>query len=129
MLGRCRARRKCEDGSVEASDAEINDRPLYGKRRKRFIRVMVLVTVGAMLLPGLAGLYSVSASAASQACIIATIHEAPDATGVSVPFQFFGPGFIGWECYATGTFGGDRHIISLGLFPGLVSLPTGGTKT
>ncbi len=122
-------RRQCEDGSVEPSDSGIDDRPLYGKRRKRIIRALVLITVGAMLLPALLNLFTVSAAAAARACTIAAIHEAADASGINVPFQFFGPGLIGWECYATGTFGGDRHIISLGLFPGLVALPTGGVET
>lgn len=115
---------------MDESDSDLGDRPLYGKRRKRLIRALVFITVGAMLLPGLLSLYTVSAAAATRACVVATIHEAPDASGVSAPFELFGPGILGWECYATGTFGGNRHIMSLGLFPGLVSLPTqGGVRT
>lgn len=117
---------QCEDGAVEDSDAAIDDRPLYGKRRQRLIRAFVLITVGAMLLPLLANLYAVSASVAAQSCFAAVTQVAPDATGYSAPFQLFGPGVVGWECYATGTFGGDRHIFSLGIFPGLARLPTGG---
>ncbi len=113
---------------MEDSDAAIDDRPLYGKRRKRIIRAFVLITVGAMMLPLLANLYAVSASAAANACIAAVHQVAPDAKGYSAPFQIFGPGVIGWECYATGTFGGDRHIFSLGIFPGLATLPTGGNQ-
>jgi len=44
-------------------------------------------------------------------------YEASDATGVSARFEVFGPGGAGWECYATGGFGGDRHVASLGLIP------------
>ncbi len=117
------------DGIDAGPDAGPDDRPLYGQRRKRFIRGVVYIAVGAMMLPILAGLYSVNAAAAARACVIATINAAPDATGTAVPFEIFGPGIIGWECYATGTFGGDRHIISLGLLPGFVSLPTGGVRT
>lgn len=115
---------------MEESDADLGERPLYSKRRKRLIRAFVYITVGAMLLPALASLYTVSASAAERACVVEIIHETQDATGYSVPFQLFGPGIIGWECYATGTFGGDRHIASLGLFPGLyVASTQGGVKT
>lgn len=115
---------------MEESERELGERPLYGKRRKRLIRALVFITVGAMLLPGFLSLYTVSAAAATRACVVATINEAPDASGVSTPFELFGPGIIGWECYATGTFGGTRHIISLGLFPGLVTLPQqGGVRT
>ncbi len=114
---------------MDAADSQADDRPLYGPRRKRIMRVLVFITAGAMLLPLLAGVYSSAARAAAQACMIATMRVAPDATGASASFQLFGPGVIGWECYATGTFGGDRHIISLGLLPGLVTLPTGGMHT
>lgn len=115
---------------MEESDADLSDRPLYSTRRKRLIRAFVFITVGAMLLPALAGLYSVSVSAAERQCVVAVIHEAEDATGYRAPFQLFGPGIIGWECYATGTFGGDRHIVSFGLFPGFYSLPQqGGVRT
>lgn len=114
---------------MERSDAGTDERPLYSQRRKQFLRAVVLIAVGAMMLPILASLYSVSAASAARACVVATINEAPDATGTRVPFELFGPGIVGWECYATGTFGGDRHIISLGLLPGLVTLPTGGVRT
>lgn len=117
----------CEDGAVEDSYADEDYGPLNGNRRKRMIRIVVFITVGAMLLPGLAGLYSVNAQAAARACAIATSRVAPDADAASAKFTFFGPGVIGWECYALGGFGGDRHIISLGLFPGMATLPTGGT--
>lgn len=111
---------------MEESDADLGDRPLYSTRRKRLIRAFVLITVGAMMLPLLANLYTVSAATAAQACRVSIMQVAPDATGYSVPFQLFGPGIIGWECYALGAFGGDRHIVSLGIFPGLATLPTGG---
>ncbi|MCC6270052.1 MAG: hypothetical protein IT190_02115 [Microbacteriaceae bacterium] len=114
---------------MESDDSSIDERPLYGQRRTRFIRTVVFIAVGAMMLPILASLYSVTAASAARACIVATINEAPDATGTTAPFEIFGPGLFGWECYATGTFGGTRHIISLGLLPGLVTLPSGGVRT
>lgn len=113
---------------MEESDKDLGDRPLYGKRRKRLIRAFVLITVGAMMLPVLANLYAVNSHAATKACVIATIRVAPDATGAAAHFELFGPGVIGWECYATGTFGGDRHIVSLGLFPASATLPDGGVQ-
>ncbi len=114
------------NSEIESSpDSEPGDRPLYGRRRRIFIRVIVLVAVGSMLLPLLANFYAVSASTAAHACLVATNHEAPEATGAVAIFEIFGPGVIGWECYATGAFGGDRHIISLGLLPGTVEIPRG----
>lgn len=109
--------------SDDASD--IDDRPLYSQRRQKALRAVVIIAVGAMLLPVLANLYTVSAATAANSCMVATRHEVPDATGASARFEIFGPGVIGWECYAIGGFGGDRHVISLGLIPGMVEIPRG----
>jgi hypothetical protein len=106
-------------------DRGVDDRPLYGRRRRILLRVVVLVAVGAMLLPILVNLAAVSSATAANACAAATRYEDPDANGSVVRFEIFGPGVIGWECYATGGFGGERHIISLGLIPGMVELPHG----
>lgn len=109
--------------SDEARD--IDERPLYSRRRQDALRAVVIIAVGAMLLPVLANLYAVSAATAASACTVATRHEVPDATGSTAKFEIFGPGVIGWECYAIGGFGGDRHVISLGLIPGMVEIPPG----
>ncbi len=113
-----------EDGSVDA-DSEIDDRPLYSRRRRTVMRVVVLVAVGAMLLPIFASLISVSSATAANACARAVAYAVPDADGSSARFELFGAGFIGWECYAVGGFGGTHHVISLGLIPGKVDLPRG----
>ncbi len=104
---------------------QIDEPPLYGRRRRILVRIVVLIAVGAMLLPVLANLYTVSAATAANSCMVATRHEVPDATGASARFEIFGPGVIGWECYAIGGFGGDHHVISLGLIPGMVEIPRG----
>lgn len=110
---------------MDAADSETDDRPLYGRRRRTVMRVIVLVAVGAMLLPLIANLVTVSAGTAAAACKRAVAYAVPDAEGSSARFELFGPGGIGWECYATGAFGGDRHVASLGLIPGMVDLPRG----
>lgn len=110
---------------MDASDEVIDDRPLYNKRRTTIIRVMVLIAVGAMLLPILANFYSVGDATAQNACAAAVRYEMPDATGAVAKFEFFGAGVIGWECYAKGGFAGTKHILSLGLIPGGVTIPDG----
>jgi len=113
--------------SASASSGS-DDRPLYGKRRKFFLRAVVFVGLGAMLLPLLGNLYTISATTASDACIRVVAYTQPDAIGATVRFEFLGPGFMGWECYSLGAFGGDQHVVSLGLIPGQVRLPVG-TRT
>ena len=40
-------------------------------------------------------------------------------------FEVFGPGFFGWECYATNIVGGDRYVGFLGIIPGPPNLDDG----
>lgn len=107
------------------ADSEIDDRPLYSRRRRTIMRVAVLVAVSAMLLPVFASLISVSSATAANACAHVVAYAVPDAESSSARFELFGPGFIGWECYAVGGFSGNRHVASLGLIPGMVELPLG----
>lgn len=99
------------------------ERPLRGRRRVVLIRVVVALSVVALVLPGLLTTASLNANNAAAACAIWVRHSAPDASGSSARFEIFGAGGIGWECYSVGAFGGDRHVASLGLIPGKVTLP------
>lgn len=110
---------------VEPTDSETDDRPLYSRRRTTVIRVIVLIAVGAMLLPVLVNLVAVNTMAAQSACAAAAAYETPDATGSSARFEIFGAGGIGWECYSVGGFTGAKHILSLGIIPGVVEIPRG----
>ncbi|MBX3116802.1 MAG: hypothetical protein KF808_05600 [Cryobacterium sp.] len=104
---------------------DSSEEPLYSARRKRVMRVVVLIAVAAMLIPLFANLFSVSAASAASSCARAVHYEVSDATGSSARFELFGPGVVGWECYAVGGFSAGRHVISLGIIPGMVELPKG----
>ncbi len=109
--------------SDEAKDTD--DRPLYSRRRKNALRAVVIIAVGAMLLPLVASLFTVNISTADAACAQAVAYAVPDAASSSARFEVFGPGGIGWECYAVGGFSGDQFVVSLGLIPGMVEIPRG----
>jgi hypothetical protein len=91
--------------------------PLRGPRQLLMMRIVVIVGIGCLVLPGAITTVSVAASTAKVACAAWVAYEAPEATGSSARFEVFGPGGIGWECYTVGAFGGDRHVASLGLIP------------
>jgi len=95
--------------------------PTEGHPRRRrtltVMRIVVIVGIACLVLPGVLTTASVAAATADEACRAWVRYEASDATGVSARFEVFGPGGAGWECYATGGFGGDRHVASLGLIP------------
>ncbi len=110
---------------MSAPDIEPDERPLYGKRRQNVLRLVVIVGLVVMVLPIVANLYTVTLATAGDACRNVVAYLAPDAAGATARFEVFGAGGIGWECYAVGGFGGDRHVASLGIIPGEVAVPNG----
>ena len=89
-------------------------------RRRRMLlamRVIVIVGIACLVLPGILTTWSVASATAQTACEAWVKYEAPGATGESARFELMGAGGVGWECYAVGGFGGERHVASLGLIP------------
>jgi hypothetical protein len=88
------------------------------RRRMRFVfRIVVIVGIACLVLPGMLTTLSVGASTAHAACTAWVAYEAPDATGASARFELFGAGGPGWQCYTVGAFGGEKNVASLGLIP------------
>ncbi len=88
------------------------------RRRMRLVlRIVVVLGVAALVLPGVLTTMSVAAATAQEACTAWVAYEAPEATGASARFEVFGVGGPGWECYTVGAFGGDKRVASLGLIP------------
>ena len=110
---------------MELRDDETDDRPLYSRRRRAAMRTVVIVAIGAMLLPLLANLFTVNIATANDACARAVTYAVPDAASSSARFELFGAGGVGWQCYSVGGFGGDRYVAFLGLIPGEVDIPHG----
>jgi hypothetical protein len=81
------------------------------------MRVVVVVGIVSLLLPGVVTMVRVGASTADMACADFVRFERPDSPSYEVRFQLFGPGVVGYECYTRYAFGGDEHIVSLGLIP------------
>lgn len=101
----------------ELSTGRSDDRPLRSRKRQRRLRVLVLVVVAAMVLPGVLSIGSMASNTAQRACVQAVQQQSPGAVGAGAQFEWFGPGFIGWECYGQANVGGAFHVTSLGLIP------------
>lgn len=89
-------------------------------RRRRMLlgmRVVVILGIACLVLPGILTTWSVASSTAQTTCAAWVRYEAPGATGTRAQFEVMGAGGIGWECYATGGLEGARHVASLGLIP------------
>lgn len=92
-------------------------RPLRGPRTLLAMRVIVILGIIGLILPGMITIVTVSTATATRACAAWVKYEAPDAAASSVRFELFGPGGAGWQCYTVGAFGGDRRVASLGIIP------------
>lgn len=106
------------DLEPELSGYQPHDgRPLRSARLLRTMRVVVILGVIGLVLPGMVTTASVANRTAQGACAVLVAEFDRDATGAAARWQFFGPSAMGWECYAEGSFGGEHHVASLGLIP------------
>lgn len=89
------------------------------------MRVVVVLGLIGLVLPGIVTTVSVGRATAQRACDFWGVQTAPGAASYSARFEVFGPSGIGWECYTVGSFGGERHVASLGLIPDGRRVPVG----
>ncbi|MBB5842249.1 hypothetical protein HD599_000572 [Conyzicola lurida] len=116
------------DEHPELNGYEAGDgKPLRSKHLTTVMRVVVVLALVALVLPGVITTMTVASNTAEAACAEWVAYEVDGASGSEARFEFFGPGGAGWECYSVGAFGGDGHIASLGLIPGPARLPSGVT--
>ena len=98
-------------------------RPLRKRRTIIIMRVVVVLGLVSLVVPGVLTTIRVSDQTAQASCAIWVAYEEPGSPGSIARFEVFGPSGLGWECYTVGAFGGDRHIASIGLIPGAPRLP------
>lgn len=112
------------DEHPELNGYEPGDgRPLRSPRLLFAMRVVVIVGIIALVLPGIITIFTVGGNTADRACARWVALERPDAASSSAVFEYFGPGGIGWQCYSVGAFGGDQLVASLGIIPSGARLP------
>jgi hypothetical protein len=113
----------------ELAGYEPNDeKPLRGTRSRNILRAVVIVGLVCLILPEIVTTVSVASITAQRSCAQWVAYKIPEPTQAEARFEFFGPGVVGWECYAEGGIDGERHIASLGLIPGPANLPPRGTQ-
>jgi hypothetical protein len=100
-----------------------DDRPLRRRRTVVMMRVIVIVGLVALILPGIVTTVSVGTTTAEASCALWVAYQEPGAPSSDARFEVFGPGTLGWECYTVDAFGGDTHVASLGLIPGTPDIP------
>jgi hypothetical protein len=92
-------------------------KPLRSPKLVWGIRLVVVLAVLALVLPGVLTTVSVGSSNAERACAARVALAYPFAGGSEARFELFGPGVLGWECYLVDPATGDVHVDSMGLIP------------
>ena len=105
------------DDHPELAGYEPLGEPLHGRRRKSMTRVVVLLGLLALILPGVLTTVSVASSTAESTCSIYVRQYAPSAQSSSARFELFAPMGPGWQCYALNTEGDATFVAPLGLIP------------
>jgi hypothetical protein len=112
-----------DDEPELAGHEPADDRPLRSRRTLVMMRVVVILGLVALILPGIVTTVSVGTRTAEASCAIWVAYQEPGAPSSDARFEVFGPGTLGWECYTVDAFGGDKHVASLGLIPGTPDIP------
>lgn len=90
---------------------------LYRRRRQRGMRILVLVAVAALVIPGALSTLSLAQRTAENTCAVYVRRYQPRAAGSTAHFDVFGPRGPGWDCYSVGAGGGETFLVLLGLIP------------
>jgi len=78
-----------------------------------------------LIMPFFASQARVASISAANWCAVWVAYEVPEPSVPAARFELFGPGVLGWECYATSIIGGDRYVGHLGIIPGPPNLDDG----
>jgi hypothetical protein len=112
------------DDEPELAGYEPGDgRPLRSPHMLLAMRIVVVLGLVALVLPGIITTFMVASNSAQESCRRWVKYEIPGTSGSAASFELFGAHGTGWQCYTSGAFGGDRFIASLGLIPGPPKLP------
>jgi hypothetical protein len=100
------------------------DRPLRSPRTKTIMRLVVVLGLAGLILPGILVTAGTADRTARSTCAVYARYYAPESAGFRTRFELLSPAGVGWNCYAV-AFGGEEVLVrSLGLIPGGVRLPT-----
>jgi hypothetical protein len=81
------------------------------------MRVVVLLAIAGLVLPGILVPLRVASATAENACSVYIAMDAPGSVGQRVAFELWSPIGPGWNCYSV-AFGGHETLVkAFGLIP------------
>jgi hypothetical protein len=107
-----------EDDSPELAGYEpTGDRPLRSRRMLQAMRVVVVLGLLGLVLPGVLITASTAADSATRACAYYVAETVPGDAMALVRFELAGPEGPGWNCYADRFGGNEVYVRGMGLIP------------
>lgn len=96
-----------------------DERPLRHPMTLKVMRIVVILGVAGLVLPGVIATIGVQARTADASCEIVVARAAPGATAAIARFELFGAEGPAWYCYARDFDGTEVLVSTLGFIPGL----------
>ena len=93
-------------------------RPLRGRRMLLLMRVVVVLGLVALIVPGILTSLSIASATAQRACGQAVARYYPLSEGIDARFELAGAGGFGWQCYAIDQNERQTFVLPLGIIPG-----------
>lgn len=116
------------DDEPELAGYEPHGRPLRSPHLVTVMRVVVVLGLIGLVLPGILVTVGTANSTAQRTCSQYVAYYVPEAVDFTARFELASPAGMGWNCYAV-EYGGDEFLVrSLGLIPGGARLPSAPTE-
>jgi hypothetical protein len=112
------------DDEPELAGYQPHEKPLRSPHLLTAMRIVVVVGLIGLLLPGLVVTVGTANRTANATCEAYAAYYAPESTGFSSRFELVSAAGMGWNCYAESFGGGEVLLASLGIIPGGPRLPS-----
>jgi hypothetical protein len=108
----------------ELSDEWENEpeRPSSIAKKAKLMKIIGIVALVSMVLPGVLVTWTTSRATANAACGVAVAYYAPSASRWQASFDVLPLGHIGWNCYVYTDDGFVLRVAHLGIVPGVPTL-------
>lgn len=107
----------------ELANYQPHHKPLRSPHLVTVMRIVVVIGLLGLLLPGLLLTVNTANNTAQRSCAAYTAYLAPEAVSFSARFELSSPAGLGWNCYAV-QFGGQEVLLAaLGIIPGGPRIP------